>query len=224
MALLFDQQYVDRPDPHLGREHLRVNHEALVDAADALNLAEKTRLQLIEDSQLIAAWYLLPARRSALGLTRSDDLVALGKIAKAAKVLHDTVFTHLDGIEQLSDFIATDDDGSSDDIDFAQFATISGSIAVFANRAIQHCKAPHGGRKSDARRNYALALVVAAAEEATGEKAGSTRGTRLDPQKRFTNSAGQYVGHFFRAVGLNDEQLLVGAFEKISRTIRPSGE
>jgi len=223
-AALYEQRSVVKPDEHPDDKHVSVDKDAFVAAADALSLTGKARRQLTEDSQLIAAWYLQPARQSHVGLTRPDDLRAVEQIAGWAQLLHFTIFTHLDGIEQLRDLIAVNDDGSFDDLDFAQCAAIIGSIAIFADRASKHFKAPHGGRKPEARRNYALALIVAAIEEATGKKVTSTRGPDSDPQKRFTDAAGQYVAEFFRSVGLKDEQVLVGAFEQISRTSRSSGD
>jgi len=224
MELLFDQQYADRHDLLPERKGLMINCEALDDTADALVISEDLRSQLIEDSRLIAAWYLLPARQSALGPTRSDNLVALSKISKAAKTIFETIDRNLYNLRQFEYDIADHEDDSLEGFDLINFGMISGSLATIAEGAIKQAKAPHGGRKKDARRNYALALIVAATEEATGKKVTSTRGPDSDPQKRFTDAAGQYVAEFFRSVGLKDEQVLVGAFEKISRTSRSSGK
>lgn len=223
-AELYEQRSVVKPDEHPDDKHVRFDGDALVAAADALSLTDKARRQLTEDSQLIAAWYLQPARQSHVGLTRPDDLRAVEQIAGWAQLLHFTIFTHLDGIEQLRDIMAVDDDGSFEDLDLVQCAAIIGSVAIFADHVSKQFKAPHGGRKPEFRRNYALALIVAAIEEATGKKVTSTRGPDSDPQKRFTDAAGQYVAEFFRSVGLKDEQVLVGAFEQISRTSRSSGD
>ena len=77
------------------------------------------------------------------------------------------------------------------------------------------------GRPTNYVRNSALMLMMRALEEATGERARFSRGTRASPQPHFTDRDGRLIRDLFAELGLPQESILAQAAERLRGTGKP---
>ncbi|CAN5409762.1 hypothetical protein BH09PSE4_BH09PSE4_03420 [soil metagenome] len=193
------------------------DRKALAALVHSLELSEDAAARLLDDSSLIAEWYLLPQRRAQLGLGHEQLLKSVRKAAKQAHRLGDVLELDALAIEEL--IAATpDEEEASDSIDIYQLQRDLHQFAHAADRALS--LSPKAGRAADVHRNHTLAMAVEAVEDATGERVKTSDGNKRNPDWHFSTPSGHYVVGLMKLVGGPDERVLVGALKRLRRVKR----
>ena len=217
LSLLISQSLQTYPEMVAERGHLQASENELSDLVAALDLDPNQAQQLLDDAVLITEWYLLPQRRAALRFDAKQHIAVMDTVARKARSLHLAISTDMLGLEELLETHADDSENASEDFDLRQCAAMLEKLATTARRAVAATRPGCGGRKSDNRRNHALALLIVATEQATGER---IRASRADEHWRFTSRSGQFVRDVFATLGWSDERVLVDVVKRISRAKR----
>ncbi|MHA6724186.1 hypothetical protein [Sphingomonas sp. RS2018] len=211
-------QSVDRyPEFVAERGYLEIDEDRLRNLVAGLDLDPDVSEQVLEDVRLTIDWYLLPQRRAALGLDTRQQIDAMRSAASKARQLRDTLSENLLGLEDLLPTLDDVRENETGDFDLRQFQSTLSAFLILAETAINAIKPGRGGRSSLTRRDYALAMLILAIEQAVGEQ---VRTSRADEVWRFTTRAGQFVRDVMRMLGWPDERVLVTVVQRISRVPR----
>lgn len=193
-----------------------IDRAKIGDLVKTLELDKPRSAVLADDARLIAAWYELPQHQARIYMGQKTLLDALDKAADPVRNLYDQLAPFQYETESLLEDMPLSVVGSHRDFDVAGLARKAVEFSSLVDRILEYLR-PHN-RRSDSRRNVALALTTWAVECATGEQVKTSRGTRTEVNWRFTTSSGEFVRDFMKLLGWPDVRVLVSAFEKLKRS------
>jgi len=186
-----------------------VNAEFLKSLIEPLPLRAAVADKLKLDVTLLGAWFVLPAQLRALSMGVPQHIAALQSTAAHARHLYNEISSNALGVEDLINAFAADEA----EMDVLNLTVELGTFIEGATRAIERLHLGQPGRKTDSRRNVAIALATHAVEEATENRVQITKGDDW----HFTNPPGEFVRDVMKLLNGDSERVLVGAFDKIRR-------
>ena len=198
----------------------RMEFEGLV---AGLSLTGPESDRLVEESQLIAGWYLMPQFRMLLHNDLASVRKKLKRVAQLSRELYDISNQVTPHVEAIMDMVRANEPDvfQANGSGLLSLGVALHDLSVVADRVVRDTAPRRSGRGQEYLRDTTIRLAIDAARSAGLDDLTLSRGTGAMPEPHLNGRAGQFLRGLFALIAPNlSEGSLVPAIERVRRRMK----